>query len=225
MSRRQLTQKQHAFLQYLVTHVGEHKVWPTYREIVEYFGYRSPNSVTQNLQALAKKGFLQRDDTGYQLAQREQPQTEGIRLGGHIADGAVRTTRTSSRLVLSDLVPDLAEVRAYEIGEQPVEPETLAGSTHVLVGEARVPDGEIGVVMLDGTLALRRVYPEPEGWRLEALNGKEVTNHTPTEGVRVIGRYAGHAGDYGLVRDPLAFMHPDDVVADPDHAEPGYDER
>ena len=69
MSRRQLTQKQHSFLEYLREHVETHKVWPTYREIADHFAYRSPNSVTQNLQALSRKGFLQRDRNGYALVE------------------------------------------------------------------------------------------------------------------------------------------------------------
>ncbi len=40
MSRRQLTHKQHAFLEFLKAHVREQKVWPTYREIVDPFNYR-----------------------------------------------------------------------------------------------------------------------------------------------------------------------------------------
>lgn len=67
MSRRHLTSKQHAFLEFLRDHIETRKIWPTYREIVDHFDYRSPNSVTQNLQALSRKGFLQRDRNGYQL--------------------------------------------------------------------------------------------------------------------------------------------------------------
>ena len=68
MSRKHLTSKQHSFLKYLKDYVKDNGVWPTYRELVDEFGYRSPNSVTQNLQALFKKGFLTRDDEGYQLS-------------------------------------------------------------------------------------------------------------------------------------------------------------
>ena len=195
MSRRQLTQKQHAFLEYLVDHVGVHRVWPTYREIVGHFGYRSPNSVTQNLQALAKKGFLRRDDAGYQLADHLK-EGRGIPLEGHIEEGEIVATAKAKRLALADLVPGLDAAR----------------------GEGDVERGGIGVVLLDGRLVLRRVYPYRDGWRLEALNGKEVTNHaTPEDGpVRVLGPYAGHAGPFGLVCAPLAFMHPEDVVTNYD---------
>ena len=67
MSRRHLTHKQNEFLKFLQQYVREKEVWPTYREAVEHFGYRSPNSVTQNLRALLKKGYLERDQQGYRL--------------------------------------------------------------------------------------------------------------------------------------------------------------
>ena len=65
MSRKHLTSKQHSFLQYLKDYVKENGVWPTYRELVDEFGYRSPNSVTQNLQALFKKGYLEKERRGW----------------------------------------------------------------------------------------------------------------------------------------------------------------
>ena len=35
MSRRKLTAKQHAFLEYIKNYVRENGIWPTYREIIE----------------------------------------------------------------------------------------------------------------------------------------------------------------------------------------------
>ena len=53
-----LTRKQREFFDYIVEYKKENDIWPTYREIADHFGFRSPNSVTQNIQALLKKGFL-----------------------------------------------------------------------------------------------------------------------------------------------------------------------
>ncbi|MEM6784810.1 MAG: repressor LexA [Bacteroidota bacterium] len=205
MSRRQLTQKQHAFLRYLVEHVGAHSVWPTYREIVSHFGYRSPNSVTQNLQALAKKGFLRRNEAGYQLADHLSG-GRGIPLEGHIADGEVVVRSKTTHLGLTDLLPEFDVARAYEVGVQPVEPATLGGSTHVLLGEGDVDPGEIGVVLLGGQLALRRVYPYEQGWILETLDGETVSEHPAPaqDGTQLLGPYVGHAGAFGFICDPLA---------------------
>ena len=92
MSRKQLTSKQHAFLAYLRKFIEENDVWPTYREIVDYFGYRSPNSVTQNLQALYKKGFLSRTQDGYELPEQAKKNWKpmGIPIKGIISAGRLQ---------------------------------------------------------------------------------------------------------------------------------------
>lgn len=58
MDNAHLTRKQHDFFTFIVEYKKENEVWPTYREIADHFGYASPNSVTQNIQALLKKGYL-----------------------------------------------------------------------------------------------------------------------------------------------------------------------
>ena len=55
MDNVQLTSKQKKFLDYIITYRDENEIWPTYREIADRFGFKSPNSVTQNLQSLLKK--------------------------------------------------------------------------------------------------------------------------------------------------------------------------
>ena len=65
MARRGLTQKQASFLDYLKDYVNEEGDWPTYREISDAFGFRSPNSVTQNLQADVKLLVYDRTNTGF----------------------------------------------------------------------------------------------------------------------------------------------------------------
>src|SRR5690606_32907043 len=118
MSRKQLTSKQHAFLQFLAEHVRRHKVWPTYREIVDHFGYRSPNSVTQNLQALTKKGYLLRDQHGYRIfGQRSGLPGQGLPVQGTVEKGTYAVNLSLDELTLKDLVPDLDRTFAVEISD------------------------------------------------------------------------------------------------------------
>jgi repressor LexA len=95
MSRKKLTAKQHSFLQYIVESLHENGVWPTYRELVDHFDFRSPNSVTQNLQALHKKGYLRRDDSGYHLVLPEQ-KAPGIPVRGITAARSAGSRRSCS---------------------------------------------------------------------------------------------------------------------------------
>jgi repressor LexA len=189
MSRRQLTQKQHTFLEFLRAHVRAQKVWPTYREIVEHFHYRSPNSVTQNLQALAKKGYLLRDYNGYHLVDREGK------------DGSIplRALRDGSegepqRLSLSAFFPGLSGLQALHLDDTAERAPSLRGAEYAFITEEPT-EGDLALVLHDGKLLLRTVaadgsLTDPEG----------ATAQLRREEVEVLGRFAGHAGPYGLVR-------------------------
>ncbi|WP_412069984.1 LexA family protein [Rubrivirga sp. IMCC43871] len=187
MSRRQLTHKQHAFLKFLREHIDDHKVWPTYREIADHFEYRSPNSVTQNLQALSRKGFLQRGRNGYALV--EQGARDGsVRLRGALRSGRIEPG-PSDRLSLTSLFPDFTGIHAVELAEDVSRTSELGQARYVFVGDGEVPIGETAVVMDGHRLAIGRMRDDgciDCDYELEAPE--------------VLGRYAGHAGPYGLVR-------------------------
>ena len=55
-----LTTKQQAVFDYVQAHHRQHGHHPTLREIQAHFGFASPFAATRHLQALAKKGILER---------------------------------------------------------------------------------------------------------------------------------------------------------------------
>ena len=187
MSRRQLTVKQHAFLEYLREHVDQHKVWPTYREIADHFEYRSPNSVTQNLQALSRKGFLERGRNGYALVNQEA-RDGSIHVRGALRGGRIEPA-PSDRLSLTSLFPDLSGLHALAVDEATDRTSALGDARYVFVADGDPPEGEEVVVMDGGRLALGRLGA-----------GGTVESEEPLEAPEVLGRYAGHAGPYGIVR-------------------------
>jgi repressor LexA len=64
MDKAQPTRKQVSFYDYICRYKSEYGIWPTYREIQSGLGYKSPNSVTQNIQSLIKRGWLRKEDAG-----------------------------------------------------------------------------------------------------------------------------------------------------------------
>ena len=56
----ELTKKQRAILDYMKAHVSEHSYWPSIRDIQAKFRFASTNGVYGHLQALERKGVLQR---------------------------------------------------------------------------------------------------------------------------------------------------------------------
>ena len=188
MSRRHLTRKQHEFLEYLQGHLEERKIWPTYREIVDHFEYRSPNSVTQNLQALARKGFLRRDRDGYHLVQRDG-EDGAVPVRWTLETGAFEPPHAPERLSLAALFQDVAGVGALKLGDDISRSGELADADYVFMSEGGVSTGDLAVVLYDGAVQIRRAGPDGQ---FDAL---------PREAApEVLGRYAGHAGPYGIVR-------------------------
>ncbi|HEX8387223.1 MAG TPA: hypothetical protein VF576_13615 [Rubricoccaceae bacterium] len=189
MSRRQLTSKQHAFLEFLQGHLDDHHVWPTYREIVDHFAYRSPNSVTQNLQALSRKGFLERDRNGYRLI--DHSGRDGtIAVRGTVRSGRIEADGPSERLSLAALFADLDGLHAFRLDNGVGRSlSDLDEAQYVLVDEGDVAEGDTAVVLSGDAVVLARVgadgRPDPDD---------------AGPGSVVVGRYAGHAGAYGIVR-------------------------
>lgn len=73
MRRLAPTPKQQRVLDYLRAHPD----W-TYRDVQEAMGYRYANSVTQNLKALEKQGWLCQTEVGFVLS--DEPTTYGAAL-------------------------------------------------------------------------------------------------------------------------------------------------
>ncbi|MDX1418550.1 MAG: hypothetical protein R3181_01170 [Rubricoccaceae bacterium] len=193
MSRRQLTHKQHAFLEFLKSHVRDEKVWPTYREIVDHFNYRSPNSVTQNLQALAKKGYLRRDYNGYHLVDREG-KDGSLPLQGTVRSDCLEAETTARRLSLTTLFPGLAGHHVLRIDDGCERDDSLRDATYLFVGQAP-EEGDLVAALHEGCLTVRRLSA---GGRLTDPDGEgEPIDASEAE---VLGRFGGHAGAYGLVR-------------------------
>jgi len=58
-----LTEKQEAVLKFIEDYQLEHGSSPTLREMREYFGVSSDNSILKHVKALEEKGYIKKDDT------------------------------------------------------------------------------------------------------------------------------------------------------------------
>lgn len=209
MSRKHLTSKQHSFLKYLKDYVKEHGVWPTYRELVDEFTYRSPNSVTQNLQALFKKGFLVRDEEGYQLSDMmtaSMPtQMSGIPIHGIITAGVLQEAVEANlgTITLETLFPKLDRMFAIRVSGQSMIGADINDGDYVLLIDDDIPDGGIGAVLYNGETSLKRIYQEVDGLKLEPANDEFPDVYIKPdvfEEVRILGRYIGHVNRDGIYK-------------------------
>lgn len=209
MSRKHLTSKQHSFLKFLTNYVRDNGVWPTYREMVDQFDYRSPNSVTQNLHALFKKGFLVKEDEGYQFANEPvnvfQGPTRGIPILGTITAGALQEAVEDNQgtITLETLFPNLDRIFAIRVSGQSMIGADIHDGDYVLLIDDDIPNGGIGAVLYDGETSLKRIYQEPDGLRLVAANEayKDIRISPDIfEEVKILGRYVGHVNKNGIYK-------------------------
>lgn len=206
MSRKKLTTKQHAFFQYLRAYVLEQNVWPTYREIVDHFDYRSPNSVTQNLQALYKKGFLTRDEDGYHFADRHPSgHSVGIPIRGVITAGQLQEAVEANlgTITLENLFPNLDRIYAIRVSGRSMQGVDIYDGDYVLLMDDDIPNGGIGAVLYNGETSLKRIFHDKNGLRLEPANEEYSDIHIKPdvfEEVRVLGRYVGHVNRNGIFK-------------------------
>ncbi|NNE36176.1 MAG: repressor LexA [Rhodothermales bacterium] len=208
MSRRSLTPKQRDFLGYVRSFVQSNGEWPTYRDIIEHFDFRSPNSVTQNLQALFKKGYLKRDEFGYELVERDQgPIAGAIRIRGVIAAGVLQEAVEADlgQITLETLFPNLDRIFAIRVSGDSMIGADIESGDYVLLVDDDIPNGGIGAVLYNGETSLKYIHRERNGLRLESANEEYPDIHiTPDvfEEVRILGRYVGHVNRAGIFREP-----------------------
>jgi len=207
MGRTQLTAKQHGFLQYIIDYVRENGIWPTYREIEDHFGFRSPNSVTQNLRALHRKGLLEQNGNGYTLPEEllERGAPSSIPIRGIITAGVLQEAVDArmGEITLETLFPNLDRIYALRVSGYSMSGADIHDGDYVLLMDDDIPNGGIGAVLYDGETSLKRIYYDERGLRLEPANEDYETIHIHPdvfEEVRILGRYVGHVNRSGIFK-------------------------
>jgi SOS regulatory protein LexA len=213
MDNAHLTRKQQEFFNYIVEYKKEHDVWPTYREIAEHFDYRSPNSVTQNIQALLKKGFLiKRNDEEYDLPSEKKKNLledyddqDGIPIRGLIAAGYLQEAVEADlgKITLSSLFPNLDQLFALRVSGFSMKDADIYDGDLVVLMDTDVKSGDIGAVLYDGETSLKKIFWDDNGLRLEAANEDYddiIVEPDVFEEVRIIGKYIGHINRQGFQR-------------------------
>ncbi len=210
MDNTHLTRKQKDFFDFIIAYKKEHDVWPTYREIADHFGYKSPNSVTQNIQALLKKGYLvKKNDEEYDLppTQRDSfygdEDQSGIPVRGLIAAGFLQEAVEADlgRITMESLFPKLDKLFALRVSGMSMKNEGIHDGDFVLLMDTDVNNGDIGAVLFNGETSLKRIYLTESGLRLEPANEEYddiIVEPDVFEEVRIIGKYVGHVNRAGF---------------------------
>ncbi len=203
MPANKLTTKQKAFADFIKSYMQDNEGdWPTYRELQGEFEWVSPNSVTQNIRALLKKGILVKFGVGYKFRD-ELPEERGVPIKGVIAAGQLQEAVEANlgSITLETLFPDLGRMFALRVSGQSMAGADIRSGDYVLLVDDDIPNGGIGAILYNGETSLKRIYMESSGLRLEPANPEyDNIRIEPDifEEVTVLGRYIGHVNQTGI---------------------------
>lgn len=170
-SRRSLTKAQAEVLAFIEERLRDTGVSPSYREIQVHFGYRAIGSVQDHVQALMKKGALERPKT------KEGRSARGLLPKGHLnsrgkeltiyGEIAAGSTRETAQLDLGALVitPNFAKDPCFALrvtGNSMIDVGIFEGDFLIVEKTNRVRSGEIIVALLEGETTVKR-YVKQEG--------------------------------------------------------------
>jgi repressor LexA len=168
-----LTEKQEAVLNFIEQYQMEHGSSPTLREMREYFGVSSDNSILKHLKALEEKGRIKKDDT-----------PRGIKLLGSVKE---RLMSGEFKLPLLGAVPaggpvlteeyvekwmNVGEDAIYKhkdsfllrvTGESMIEAGIYEGDILVVCGSLEPKFGDVVVGLVDNQNTVKRYMKDAEG--------------------------------------------------------------
>jgi repressor LexA len=204
-----LSRRQERMLHFIRRFVNEHQFPPTIREIGEAVDISSTSVVNYNLNALEKKGMIERDrnvSRGLRLADEEQLSAESaqvvrIPLLGRIAAGEpipVPDQLTDFAVFGDDMVEvaagmleDTGNIYALEVrGQSMIDALINDGDIVVMKHQSHAENGDMIAARLreDNETTLKRFYLEGDRVRLQPANPNMGPIYVPADDVEVQGK-------------------------------------
>jgi repressor LexA len=179
---RGLTARQETVVAFIQRHVRRHGKAPTYREIARHIG-RDVRAAYQHVQALERKGVLERRDHGIRLLGDYDP-PRGIPVLGRVAAGApiLAVENIEEHVELFDDIErelqgggggpgetgDLFMLRVR--GDSMIDAGISDGDLVLVRAQREDSDGEIAAVVIGEEATVKRVRLGPNSLRLEPAN-------------------------------------------------------
>ena len=201
-----LTARQEAVLQFVVRYIQDIGYPPSIREIGENFGIGSLRGVTVHLDALQRKGYIERANTprsirithpAYQPGQR----VTMLPLVGQIAAGApiLADEHVEDLLpVPSEMVRNISgayllRVRGDSMSAEGINPRDLV----VVKPQETASHGDLVAVLLGDEATVKRIHYDKDKVRLMPSNpAYDPIELTEGDNSRVLGKIVGLLRDY-----------------------------
>ncbi|CAN5294422.1 transcriptional repressor LexA [soil metagenome] len=199
--RTALTDTERDVLDYLIDYLRENTYQPSIREIGKRFSIKSTKTVSELLQSIADKGFIERDSSrsrGVHIPGLDLKESSVmVPLYGKIAAGEPMLLKEhiEGRFAVDpELTPSPASFFLRVVGES-MENVGICDGDMVLVepiGEGELRNGEIVAARIDGGATVKRYFQHGEEVVLEPAN----TDFAPLlvrdyEDFAILGRVGG----------------------------------
>lgn len=168
-----LTEKQEAVLNFIEDYQLEHGSSPTLREMREFFGVSSDNSILKHLKALEEKGYIEKDDTprGIKLLSsvKERLQSNEFKLpllGMVPAGGPVLTEEyiESWLNVGEDAIYRYKDSYLLRVtGDSMMDAGIYEGDILVVCGSLEARERDIVVALVDNQNTVKRYMKDSKG--------------------------------------------------------------
>jgi len=171
-----LTTRQRQVLEYITTYSARHGSPPTLREISAHIGTRGTVSALRHVEALERKGYLQRREgrsRGIVLPAQERRAASQVPLVGSVRAGA---PALAVEEVEGYLCVDPSWVRGRDCfflrvrGDSMIEAHILDGDLALIRRQPDAENGAIVVALIDGEATLKRFFREGDRIRLQPEN-------------------------------------------------------
>lgn len=171
-----MTNRQREIFEFIREKIEKRGYPPTVREIGVAFDIKSPNGVMCHLNALVKKGLIDRQAQSARAIQlvdyKPGGHTSELPLYGSVAAGQpIAAVATDDRLNFTDLFcgPDHFALRVK--GQSMIEDHIDNGDYVVIRPQGTAENGERVVAMVDNEVTLKRFYHQGNQITLQPCNG------------------------------------------------------
>jgi len=201
-TRTQLTPRQYEVFEFIKLRSINGGAPPTFLEIAEHFGFKSPNAAREHVRLIERKGFLQRranQARGIRAVPQDSALGEvvAVPLLGRIAAGnpTEALENIEDRLPLPRALLREGNLFAVRVRGDSMEGAGIVdGDIAILNGAAEAANGEIAAVVVNEAATLKRIFRTPTGIRLHPENPDHsdlIFDRATAADVRVAGVLVG----------------------------------
>ncbi len=157
----ELTAKQQQIFDFILNALRVDGGIPTVREIASAFGYASTNAVNTHLEALTRKGYINRrpgEARNIEIAPDYLLPERGVPIVGSVAAGTPidALENLEGYLDLDSIYEPGLHFALRVAGDSMIEAGLWDGDYAIVRQQPRVESGEIGVAVIDGRATVKR---------------------------------------------------------------------